>query len=226
MFWSTDLQTWKNGSAVDFPKGMVAYNVDVSHVANSPPSLPPHNWIMAVEHTAPSVSYAVIFYIKNAPTLEQGAWVALNISKYTIPNFNTGGNQIGACPSVRYVGGYYYVTTGGQNIYVVRSKDLASWELGHHNGGTVLKPNNANDCFFISKQWSAYTPNAATVQLMGQCKTWDTCVSDSDLVEIKLSDGSTGVLFLYQPNNQGGTGFSNLFLFKGDYAKFFSSYFN
>jgi len=225
VFWSTNLVNWKNGSSVNFPKDMVAFNVDVSQVTISPSSLPPHNWIMAVEHTAPTVSYAVIFYIKNSPTLDQGEWIALNISKYTIPNFNTGGNQIGACPSVRYVAGYYYVITGGQNIYIVRSKDLATWELGHYDGGALVKPNRTNDCFFISKEWSAWQPNSDTVKLMGQCSTWDTCVSDSDLTEIVQPDGSINTLVLYQPNNQAGIGFSSLFLHKGDYASFFQSYF-
>jgi len=225
VFWSTDLQTWKNASSLNFPKGMVAYNTDVSQVTNSPSSLPPHNWIMAIEHTVPSVSYGIIFYIKNSPTLDQGEWVALNITKYTIPNFNTGGNQIGACPSVRYVSGYYYVSTGGQNIYIVRSKDLINWELSPYNRGASVVPNATNDCFFISKEWSSWKPSDDTVKLMGQCKQWDTCVSDSDLTEVVMADGSVNTLFLYQPNNQGGIGFSNLFLHKGDYTSFFQSFF-
>jgi hypothetical protein len=226
VFWSTDLKSWKNGSLVNFPKGMVAFNTDVAPVMNSPSILPAHNWIMAVEHTVPSVSYGIIFYIKNSPTLDQGEWIALNVSKYFIPNFNTGGNQIGACPSVRYVGGYYYVTTGGQKIWIVRSKDLINWELGHYNGGALLAPDSSNDCKFISPQWSMYKPNNDTVQLMQQCKPWDTCVSDSDLTEFKQADGTVGTLLLYQPNNQAGIGFSSLILHKGNYQSFFQSYFN
>jgi len=226
MFWSTDLKTWHNASAVSYPKGLTVYNTDVTFVRSSPPSLPPHNWVLILEASA-SVGYQSSFYIKNATSLEEGEWMMLNMSQYYIPKFSTGGNSIGACPSIRFIPetGYYYVSTGGDYIYVVRSKDLKNWELGHYNSGTIIKPTTA-DCFFMSSKWTAWNPPNATMQLMSTCTKWDIDVSDSDLTEVMAADGSVNTIFLYQPNNQGGVGFSSLFIHYGNYQSFFESYFN
>jgi len=227
VFWSTDLKTWKNASAVNYPAGMTVFNTDVTFVASSPASLPAHNWILVLEEAYPGVQYRNLFYIKNATTLDQGNWTLLDPSVYFIPNFNTGGNSIGACPSIRFIPdtGYYYVTTGGDNIYVVRSNDLKNWEQGHYNEGTIIKP-TTDDCTFMSNGLTAWNPPNTTVQLMQQCQKWDIFVSDSDLTEIKAADGTIHTVFLYQPNNQGGTGFSNLFIHNGDLKSFFESYFD
>jgi hypothetical protein len=50
--------------------------------------------------------------------------------------------------------------------------------------------------------------------------------ADSDLTDVKTADGNIQTIFLYQPNNQGGTGFSNLFVHDGDFQSFFESYFD
>ena len=42
---------------------------------------------------------------------------------------------------------------------------------------------------------------------------------------MKAADGGVQTLVLYQPNNEAGTGFSNLFRFNGNFQMFFESYF-
>jgi hypothetical protein len=55
------------------------------------------------------------------------AWEFLDASVYVTP----AGRAYGPCPSIRYdpTTGYYYVVTGGNEIAVLRSFDLANWEV-------------------------------------------------------------------------------------------------
>jgi len=226
VFWSTDLKTWHTATAVTYPPGMTVYNTDTAFVAASPPSLPRHNWVMIIEEANPQAGSRNLFYVKNSTSLDVGQWILLDPSIYFIPNFNTGANGIGAGPSIRFIPqtGYYYVTSGGNNIFIIRSQDLSNWELGHYNGGAVIMP-SLFDCTFMAHSYTAWNPSEETVKLMDVCLDWDLVVSDSDMTEIKAADGSVRTMFLYQPNNLAGIKFSNLFIYYGNFQKFFESYF-
>jgi hypothetical protein len=227
VFWSTDLKSWNTATSVTFPPGMTVYNTDVAVVMDSPPSLPRHNWIMIIEEANPQVGHRNLFYVKNSTTLDVDQWTLLDPSIYYIPNFGSGPNAIGRSPSIRYVHqtGYYYVTTGADSIYIVRSKDLINWELGHYNNGKVISPSSA-DCAFIPHSYTSWNPDEEVAHFMSQCPDWDLSVSDADMTEVKAADGSVRTMFLYRPNNQEEVSFSNFLMYYGTFHKFFESYFD
>jgi len=231
VFWSNDpeLKVWYNATAFEFPKGWTVYNVDVGQVdptsvAKLNPNVPPHKWIMVVEHGVPG-GYNDNFIINNGTTMIDGKWELLNENKWFIKS--KGGNDVGSCPTVRYVPstGYFYVLTGGSKVYIVRSKDLANWEMGHYNGGAILSY-SSDDCKVISKDWSDWNPSPSVLQLLVQnCTAWNHNNDDVDITQIKLPDGSAGTLLLYDATNQASIGFAELALFRGDLETYLAANF-
>jgi len=86
--------------------------------------------------------FSTIFLVNNEVVPSKGPWTLLDPTQFFIPKLAGGSNGVGACPSIRYIPatGYYYVISGGTNVYITRSKDLVNWELGHYNGGVILSP--------------------------------------------------------------------------------------
>jgi len=230
VYWSSDpkLQVWQNDTAAVLPKGMVAYNTDAAPVdptalAKHNSALPPHKWIMALEYLYNG--FSSIFLINNEDVPTKAQWTLLDPSKYFIPKLAGGSNGVGACPTIRYVPttGYYYVISGGNNVYITRSKDLINWELGHYNGGTVLSPSPAEDCKVMSRDWTAWNPSDATRTLLVQkCNTWDKDADDADLTEIQYN-GKVATLLMWDSTNQASIGFSELGLYEGPMADYFAA---
>eukprot|EP01065_Artemidia_motanka_P028046 TRINITY_DN33257_c0_g1_i1.p2 TRINITY_DN33257_c0_g1~~TRINITY_DN33257_c0_g1_i1.p2 ORF type:complete len:334 (+),score=96.20 TRINITY_DN33257_c0_g1_i1:61-1062(+) len=108
-WWSTsaDLTEWDTAVAVE---NISTYNVEVSAVAAPPASLPPHKYVMMLE--------PFTFMVNDGTNLTQG-WTRVDAAK---PKAPSGG------PSIRWTGNYYYIITGGHIVYLLRSKDLQSWE--------------------------------------------------------------------------------------------------
>jgi len=230
VYWSSDpkLQVWQNATAAALPKGMVAYNSDVAPVnpaalAKHNSALPPHKWIMALEYLFNG--FSTIFLINNGDVPTKAPWVLLDTKTYFIPKLAGGGNGVGACPSVRYVPstGYYYVVSGGNDVYITRSKDLMNWELGKYNGGAILSPDPAGDCKVMSRDWTAWNPPNATRELLvNKCNTWDKDADDADLTEINYK-GKVATLFMWDATNQGGIGFAELGLYEGTMEEYFAA---
>jgi len=231
-FWSNDpkLQVWYNMTAFEFPKGWTVYNIDAAQVdpaalAKYNPNVPSHRWIMACEHGV-SGGYNDNFLVNNGITPDLGKWELLN-DTYFIKS--EGGNNIGSCPTIRYVptNGYFYVLTGGFNVWIIRSLDLKSWERGHYNEGRILWPSPADDCKVISPQWSAWKPTEKAQNLlsMAQCPHWDTNNSDVDITQIVLPDGSVGTLLLFDALDQATLGFPELALYHGSLESYLAGNF-
>jgi len=228
VFWSNDpdLKVWNMATAFDFPKGQIVYNVDVGAVNPAAlkkfnPTLPEHRWIMAAEHD----NEVSTFLINNGTSLTNGKWIA-----YTPPSEIKVNGAVfpSACPSVRYAAstGYYYVLTGGYWVYIMRSKDLKTWEAGHYDGGVILKPNNTNDCKQISKSWSNWTPVPAAIVLLGKnCTQWDKNADDVDLTEIVLADNTIATLLMWDASDQRAIGFSELALYNANVETYLAANF-
>jgi len=233
VFWSTDpqLQVWHNATAAELPKGMSAYNMDVTPVdsaalAKFNPELPPHRWVMAIEHLVPGYSFGTTFLINNGITPLDAPWVLMNTTQYFVPNLAGGTNGVGACPSVRYIPstGYYYVISGGNKVYVVRSKDLMKWELGHSNGGAICQSTPAIDCTVMPSNWTSWAPTDAVRTQLNRCSAWDHFASDADLTEF-VHDGTVSTLLMWQVSDQASQGLSLLSQYNGDQGSYFAANF-
>ena len=118
-FSSRDLLTW------DYARTDVDWsgpNTDVARVyarAPQPPNLPQHRYVMITEGATFAVN-------NNANGDLTTGWVTLPSANASVPQCPEGCQ----CPSVRYVpsDGFYYVVTGGHNIWLLRSQDLRTWE--------------------------------------------------------------------------------------------------
>jgi len=226
VFWSNDpeLKVWHNMTAFQFPKGWKVYNVDVAPVDPDAikrfnPTLPAHRWIMILEIDGLPDYYLV----NNATTPVNGKWELINVTKSAQSTIFPA-----ECPTIRYVPatGYFYVLTGGHWIYFMRSKDLRIWEPTKYDGSVIIKPSFDEDCTQIPKAWSDWTPSANAVTLLTKnCTKWDQNADDIDITEIKLADGSTATLLMWDASDQRAIGFSELAVYKGDMASFFAAWF-
>ncbi len=224
VFWSTDpqLQSWQAGPGAPLAKGLVVYNNDVTPVSASPSrqqaaGLPPHQWVMAIETGAEYTNFLVSN--NSDPT---GGWTALDPTVYVVPKF---GRDIGSCPSVRYVAstGYYYVLTGGNTIYILRSTNLKDWELAQD---AVLSP-SAADCAVAAPFFGNYTPSAEAQAHIARCSgSGFGNDSDVDLVEwLSPLTNATAVLLQYGSGDQATFGFSNLATYPGSLDDFLAAFF-
>eukprot|EP00041_Stephanoeca_diplocostata_P003034 m.31478 g.31478 ORF g.31478 m.31478 type:complete len:923 (-) comp13977_c0_seq1:581-3349(-) len=126
-FWSSDLVTWHSGTAIH---NIATYNVEAAYVDTTPAGMPPHRYVMIVE--------PFDFLINNNTdgNLTGPGWVKVDSKQ---PH----GIAIGG-PSIRFSNGYYYVFTGGHNVFVWRSKDLQTWEPSTRGPLIYPTPNDAN----------------------------------------------------------------------------------
>jgi hypothetical protein len=228
VFSSSDptLRRWAAGPGAPLRKGLSVYNNDVTSVSapaaqQAGLGLPPHRWVMVVE-TGAEVSN---FLVSNgsSPYDPSSGWVYLDPETYSIPKFV---GDIGSCPSIRFVPatGYYYVLTGGNTIYIVRSRNLKDWELGSRSG--VLSP-SLDDCKIAPAYFGAYIPTASEESLIRAC-TAKGFGDDSDIDLMEWWDpllNTTAVLLQYGAGNQQTFGFSNLAVYAGTLPAFLASFF-
>lgn len=106
---SLDLMSWTSSMAIS---DVNTCNTEIARVEQAPPTLPPHRYVMILE--------PFIFMLNNNVdgNLSHG-WFSV---RSKAPDADSGG------PSLRFEDGFYYVITGGHKVYVVRSKDLQTWE--------------------------------------------------------------------------------------------------
>merc|ERR1712216_818203 len=125
--------------------------------------------VMAIELGAPSditgSPFTSVFAKHTGEHLGEG-WVFLDPHQHVWPPSKPAHGYEGACPTIRYVDGYYYVFTlwgekGGYGTHVQRSKDLITWEQSALNpmldwqgqGGVMAdkgKPPRAMDKYYFS----------------------------------------------------------------------------
>ena len=145
---SRDLKTFSVAMAAP---GVGTCNTEVARVSSVAPGLPPHKYVMIVEHFARGMEN--IFLVNNnhdgdlshgwLPAGSNGSdWMAASVGKW-------GGAAPGGGPSIRWEGGRYYVITGGRTVQLCRSKDLGErdrspaclrWAASHPDGhGAVFQ---------------------------------------------------------------------------------------
>ena len=105
---SKDLVTFTSALAMD----VKTCNIDIARVPSPAPGLPPHRFAMLVEDNS-------IFLNNNADGNLSHGWFRGG----QIPSGFPGGG-----PSINHVDQFFYTLTGGEKVYVSRSKDLKKWE--------------------------------------------------------------------------------------------------
>jgi len=235
VFWSSDpeLKLWHNATAAVLPAGTSAYNTDVAQVdpaalAKFNPGVPQHRWIMAIEVIVKGYGgFFTTFMINNGMTPVEGSWTYLQPTKYILPALGHGSNGAGACPSVRYIPstGYFYVITGGDKVYLLRSKDLITWETGHYNGGAIFQSSPSTDCHIMPSNWTDWHPDTNTVTQLNRCAAWDKFASDADLTEFVQPNGKVSTMLMWQVSDQATQGLSVFSQYEGDQASFFAANF-
>jgi hypothetical protein len=155
LFWSTDPtlidSSWSSAVPGIHTPGIGVYNNDITAVPSS--AGVPFRWAMALETTQETARFAVSS--SDDPT-NTSAWALLNAT-FTLPALP----DVGSCPSLRHDGTYFYYLTGGSNIQILRSLDLATWAESQRH---VLQHDDPGDCI-IAPAWfgapSGYVPTAA-----------------------------------------------------------------
>ena len=234
-FATTDpaLQQWSAATAL--VPGRQTWNVDVTrgrfppeHVNSSSSSSSSSSnnnssvYVMAAEQQplpgAPAgSSWTTYFYTNsNADGDLTHGWAALAPH----PAHVLGGSGThGACPSVRYFDGWWYVVSGGLSVYLDRSRNLSQpWQPCANAGGVTLQANPAVDAA-ATVRW--YSPTPAEAALLGDPVPWDTDASDVDFAD--MPDGTTAFSFLF--GNQNNHIFSGLGTFNGSSAQWLAAQF-
>lgn len=200
------LQEWSAARPLLAPGGVV-YNVDVARVGEAAGgAMAGAQWVMQTEGSAPT-----FFVCNGSDPTRPACWAPLPPATYGLDAFP--GRQIGPCPSLRYDGraGWWYVMTGGGSISVLRSPTLqrGSWTLG----GTLLAP-DSGDCAIAPAPFGGwYSPSAEAAAHIAACQAGDKGfgdVSDVDVTEVVVANGSVATLFQYGPGDQRTFGFSAL----------------
>lgn len=159
-----------------YKPGQTVANQNVAHVgvpqlqqriSSGSSSLPSHEWVMILE--SETVHQFLISNLSD-PTDPSG-WIGLDIQEYFMDQLS--GWQVGACPTIRYDPNenYYYVLTGGYEIFLLRSPTLAkgSWELANVPRGAIISPNR-DDCFVMGAPYGSwYKPSLLAQSYLTNC---------------------------------------------------------
>lgn len=123
-FWSTDMKDWKRELAIPLDGDELLYNSSVC--------VDDQGYLMAYESDKP-----VQFSIKFARSKDLKTWKKIDGLAYA----GVDGKEYSACPVLRYFKPYYYIihlhaaipNHNGWVPFLVRSKDLATWQLSPLN---------------------------------------------------------------------------------------------
>ena len=130
MFWSDDLENWNFKEAViKVPEDICVFNTSVCKGKDG--------YVMAIEVGTPEDKHPIIgcnFTMIFAVSKDLFNWELLPIEKYIYSP-----ERYTACPAIRYYDGYYYMVNLESAPfhrwipYIVRTKDLETWEIGEIN---------------------------------------------------------------------------------------------
>ena len=128
---STDLASWTAPVTVyTVPANFGAYNTSVTANAAG------NGFVMAVEVTDPAYP-SIPFVVRFLASTNLSAWTML-------PSVFNNNGTFANCPTIRYVGGNYYMlymswVVDSHMTFIVRSHDLITWEpgTGYPDGATV-----------------------------------------------------------------------------------------
>lgn len=128
-FWSDDLETWEEGTAIELP-GWRAYNTSVCRGRDG--------YMMAIELGDPPELVGKRFTIFFAESKDLLSWSLMPLNRAFSKEKYT------ACPALRFLDDYYYMIYleaypgPSYKPHVVRSRDLVSWEESPR--GAVMEP--------------------------------------------------------------------------------------
>lgn len=162
-FVTTDLKTWKQETVLDRDGKEEFFNTSVCRDEQG--------YVMAYESNVP-----VSFCFKFARSQDLSHWEKVPGVTYAGPS----GREYSACPVIRYVAPYYYViflheAGAGQKAwvsYLIRSRDLATWELSPLNPILRAEPGegvNTSDVDLLELGGHTYLYYAT-----GDQETWGT----------------------------------------------------
>lgn len=191
---TTDLVNWSKPTVVYRAASNIAvHNTSVTHT--------PSGFVMALEILqepipgTPDPRYSVIFARGTTPELftDEGG------------TFSPAPLFYAACPSIRFVDGYYYVLYTSRPepylmVFVARSRDLINWEV-QTSGFAALSPVNGADFEYDNGKEAINN-------------------SDADIVE---HEGITYLVYNY--GNQGTISYIALAKFNGTMRDYFVSFF-
>ena len=123
VFWSDDLVHWESALALDVP-GWGIYNTAVCR--------DPQGYLMAIELGEPPELVGERFTMLFARSGNLLDWEVLS------PEHVYAREKYTACPAMRWLDGWYYMVylahePPGFNPYIVRSRDLVTWEASPFN---------------------------------------------------------------------------------------------
>ena len=162
VWWSSDLSTFHNTTALTLPSGYEAFNTNVAPVTGlAPPAHPTAKYVMAIELGAPSSvvgdRFTMVFAATAAAEPTSG-WQLLPVNQFV---YNTA--YYSACPTIRYLpqDGNFYMAylrswAGPNGTYaedMVRSADLQTWEESAYNPFLVHTPDD-----YKVGGWAALAP--------------------------------------------------------------------
>ena len=205
VFWSRDLTTWESHTALVLPDDLKVFNTSVSPGADG-------QYVMAIEISGPKESVGPGYKCIFALSKDLLSWELLPIDPYIYRK-----ECYSACPAIRYFDGYYYmvyldVMPYKRYVpYIVRSADLAAWEIAIRNPFMFFDDGDKQLICpeRFSESEKQYIENAV------DCNN-----SDVDFCEFH---GKTYILYSW--GNQHGQEFLALATYDGTLKEFLTSYF-
>ena len=185
VFWSKDLKTWSNQTALHLP-GWGAFNTTVCKGQEG--------YVMAIEIGEPPEVVGVRFTIFFAVSDNLLDWRLLP-EEYVHTK-----ERYSACPAIRFVENYYYMIYAERTyIHIVRSQDLADWENSRFN--PVMGPSDEDKIIAnteLTAEQQAYIEETENIKNADP----DLCEWDSKTI-IYYSWGIRGRMFLAQAEYEG-----------------------
>lgn len=203
-FVSSDLKHWESSVALTFPSDIHLYNTSVCKGDG--------RYIMAIEIGGKNPAVGKPFTCVFAESTDLVHWTMLDMMEYSYSR-----DRYTACPCIRYVNGYYYMIYLESAPchrwipYIVRSRDLRTFELGANN--PIMWPDDDDKIVLFPERFKEeeldYLENAV------DCNN-----SDFDLCDYH---GKT--VILYSWGNQFGKEFLALATYDGSSSEFLESFF-
>ena len=203
-FVSSDLVNWECTTAITFPEDIKLYNTSVCRGDG--------RYIMAIEIGGQNEAVGCAFTCVFAESQDLVNWTLLDMMEYSYSR-----DRYTACPCIRYVDGYYYmIYLEGAPChrwipYIVRSRDLKSFELGLTN--PIMWPDDDDKNIINPERFTEseieYIENAV------DCNNSD--------FDICYYNGKS--VITYSWGNQHGKEFLALAEYEGTNEEFFKSFF-
>ncbi|MCD6350613.1 MAG: hypothetical protein J7M26_00730 [Armatimonadetes bacterium] len=201
VFWSDDLNQWHSATALKLP-GWGIFNTSVCKG--------PEGYIMAFEIGKPADIAGHPFTTCFARSDDLVHWELLDPHRYVYSR-----DRYTACPSLRYVRGWYYMIylealRGGYAPYIVRSRDLVSWESSPFN--PIMR-------------WGDEDKRIANPRLTAAEREHIAGARNINNSDVDLAEWQGEVVIYYSWGNQHGTEFLAEARYKGTLGQFLEAWF-